>query len=195
LVDLAEIQAAYYMVAATGVLIAAVFYLLNLRISQRNQELSLKTQELALKSQQQNLETRQAQLFMVIYHDLYSRDLVLARYKLDSIKDWNDFLDLWNDQEKRIAMNTITGCFEGIGVLVRENLVDIRLVSLLSSGLITGFWEKFGPYFLQYREKFDYPRLCIEFEYLNNRIIEYGREHPELQIVPKLMHALPDNET
>jgi len=37
MVDLAEIQAAYYMVAATGFLVAAVFYILNLRISQRNQ--------------------------------------------------------------------------------------------------------------------------------------------------------------
>jgi hypothetical protein len=36
LVELFEIQAAYYMVAATGVLIVAVFYILNLRISQRN---------------------------------------------------------------------------------------------------------------------------------------------------------------
>ncbi|MCX6655794.1 MAG: hypothetical protein NTY03_11860, partial [Candidatus Bathyarchaeota archaeon] len=59
--------AAYYMVAATGVLVAAVFYILNLRISQKNQELSLKTQELALKSQDQTLETRQAQLFMQLY--------------------------------------------------------------------------------------------------------------------------------
>lgn len=36
MVSVEEIQVAYYMVAATGVLIAAVFYILNLRISQRN---------------------------------------------------------------------------------------------------------------------------------------------------------------
>ena len=50
MVDLAEIQAAYYMVAATGVLEAAVFYILNLRISQRNQGLMLKAQEQSEKS-------------------------------------------------------------------------------------------------------------------------------------------------
>jgi hypothetical protein len=37
MVDLLEIQAAaYYMMIATGVIVASVFYILNLRINQRN---------------------------------------------------------------------------------------------------------------------------------------------------------------
>ena len=43
MVELAEIQAAYYMVAATGVLVAAIYYVFNMRAT---------------------LQTRQAQLFM-----------------------------------------------------------------------------------------------------------------------------------
>jgi hypothetical protein len=31
MVDLSEIQAAYYMVAVTGVLVAAIYYVLNMR--------------------------------------------------------------------------------------------------------------------------------------------------------------------
>jgi Flp pilus assembly protein TadB len=53
LVDLAEIQAAYYMVAATGVLVAAGYYVLNMRAMQR--------------SSKQTLDTRQAQLLMNLY--------------------------------------------------------------------------------------------------------------------------------
>ena len=41
MVDLAEIQAIYYMVAATGVLVAAVFYILNMRETTRNRRLTL----------------------------------------------------------------------------------------------------------------------------------------------------------
>jgi len=52
MVDLAEIQAAYYMVAATGVLVAAIYYMMTLRTTQRNMKM--------------NLETRQAQLLMSI---------------------------------------------------------------------------------------------------------------------------------
>ena len=36
MVDLAEIQAAYYMVAATGVLVAAIYYVYNMRAAERN---------------------------------------------------------------------------------------------------------------------------------------------------------------
>ena len=38
MVELAEIQAVYYMVAATGVLVAAVFYMFNLRETMRNRK-------------------------------------------------------------------------------------------------------------------------------------------------------------
>ncbi|MDH5364755.1 MAG: hypothetical protein OEY99_02855 [Aigarchaeota archaeon] len=70
MVSFEEIQAAYYMVAATGVLVAAVFYVLNLRISRRNQELSLRALEQSAQAQQQTLETRQAQMFLSIYNKI-----------------------------------------------------------------------------------------------------------------------------
>ena len=35
MVDMAQIQTAYYMVAATGVLVAAVYYVMTLRTTQR----------------------------------------------------------------------------------------------------------------------------------------------------------------
>jgi hypothetical protein len=41
MVDLALIETVSYIVGALGVFIAAVFYVLNLRISQRNQKLTL----------------------------------------------------------------------------------------------------------------------------------------------------------
>ena len=50
MVDLSEIQAAYYMVAATGVLVAAIYYVYNMKAIRKTQELALKSQELMLKS-------------------------------------------------------------------------------------------------------------------------------------------------
>ena len=41
MVTLEEIQAVYYMVAATGVLVAAAFYIVNIRTNQRKQELKM----------------------------------------------------------------------------------------------------------------------------------------------------------
>jgi hypothetical protein len=63
----------YYMVAATGVLVAAFYYVYNRRATRKTQELALKAQELSLKSQEQTLITRQAQLFMNIYQNARAR--------------------------------------------------------------------------------------------------------------------------
>jgi hypothetical protein len=71
---------------------------------------------------------------------------------------------------------------EGMGVLVRENLVDIRLVSELTSGYILQWWKQFGPG-VKCREAWKFPRYCIEIEYLAKRIAQYAKEHPELGIV------------
>ncbi|MCX6654296.1 MAG: hypothetical protein NTY03_04145, partial [Candidatus Bathyarchaeota archaeon] len=64
MVDLALLQSISYMAGALGVCVAAIFYVLNLRISQKNQEINQRNQELSLKNQQQTLETRQAQMFL-----------------------------------------------------------------------------------------------------------------------------------
>ena len=41
MVDLVEIQATYYMVAATGVLVATMYYIMNLRETRRNGRITL----------------------------------------------------------------------------------------------------------------------------------------------------------
>jgi hypothetical protein len=62
MVDLGEIQAAYYMVAATGVLVAAAYYVLNIRTNRRNQELTLKAQQMTLETRQADILQRHAQI-------------------------------------------------------------------------------------------------------------------------------------
>jgi hypothetical protein len=41
MVELTEIQAAYYMVVATGVLVEAAYYVMNVRTKQRKHELKM----------------------------------------------------------------------------------------------------------------------------------------------------------
>lgn len=81
------------------------------------------------------------------------------------------------------AWTMVASYLEGIGVLVRENLVDIRLVSELSSGFIQWYWERFRPGILRCREELNFPRYLIEAEYLAKRVRDFGIEHPELGIV------------
>src|SRR3990170_4039742 len=142
MVDLVEIQAAYYMVAATGVLVAAVFYILNLRVSQRNQELSLK-------AQQQSAETRQAQLFLQLYSQYYNKDWVAALHKVNFEIKFKGFDDFWenygpSNPDKFQSFDLLSHYFEGAGVLVRKGLIDPSLVADLIAEELFGYWEKFG---------------------------------------------------
>ena len=71
---------------------------------------------------------------------------------------------------------------EGLGVLVKEGYIDIRLIALMMSGDVLNAWEKIQPMAYEMRKRSDYPRFLIEYEYLYNTLIEYAKQHPELQI-------------
>jgi fibrillarin-like rRNA methylase len=175
MVDLAEIQAVYYMVAATGVLIAAIFYILNIRISQRNQELMLK-------AQQQTLETRQAQMFMNIYDKVSSTEFTNAWEKV-ILTPWSTFEEyskLWDDPDFNEAAILVAHTYEGVGVLVKESLLDIRLVALLICAMVRRYGERIMPVLEEGRRAMGYRRWLSEIEYLYNELIRYIGEHPEL---------------
>jgi hypothetical protein len=175
MVELAEIQAAYYMVAATGVLVAAAYYVMNVRAQK-------KTQELTLKSQEQTLETRQAQLFMQLYD----------RWTFDVAEKFWDFLDddfktaeeLFEkertDKEFRKSTAILSRYHEGLGVLVRFGLLDIKYIAYLASWPTRVYWEKYKPIIGDIRRLQKAPRADSESEYLYNELMKYMKEHPEL---------------
>ena len=154
MVELAEIQTAYYMVAATGVLVAAIYYILNIRT---------------------NLQTRQAQLFMPIYFTYSSAEFHKARSEIMNyqFKDYDDFQSKYGfevnpDADAKGRM--INAYLEGIGVLMKRGLIDPSIVDDLMSGVIIRYWEKYGPYLLEYRKRHDWPQAGEHVEYLYNKI-------------------------
>ena len=176
MVDLAEIQAIYYMVAATGVLVAAAYYVMTLRTTQRNSKSAL--------------ETRQAQLYMQIYNEFKSKEMSEADYdiihlELRTIDDWKRLLE---DKTRYAAWNQWAGYYEGIGVMVRENLLEVRFVAELFSGPFIWFWEKFRPMFTMMRRELNFPRAGVEMEYLYDKIMEYSRMHPEFKVSSPVMN-------
>jgi hypothetical protein len=93
LVDLAEVQAAYYMVAATGVLVAAVYYIITLR---------------------SNNKTRRAQMFMQIY-DHFNDENFSKHYM--NIWGWEMSFKDYSDFKSRIIDNSEK--FRSLAVMIR----------------------------------------------------------------------------
>ena len=98
--------------------------------------------------------------------------------------DFDKFMQEYGPENNWEAYNLLGDLgmyFEGIGVLVKDGLLDIRYVALLIAGVTRGFWEKMGPIFIEQRVRYGYPRIFSETEYLYNELMKYMEEHPELK--------------
>jgi len=121
MIDQNSLQTAATLIQAVTLQIGAFYYLLSLRNSQR--------------TQRESLETRQAQLFMQVYNRWSGQDFQ------DAWQLWNSFefnsleqgIEVFRMARARRARGVLTAFFEGIGVLVKEDLIDIRLVAELIS--------------------------------------------------------------
>jgi len=70
--------------------------------------------------------------------------------------------------------------WEGLGVLVKEGFLPIRLVALLLTGGTRSFWEKLKPIKDEARVDMGYVRWMSETEYLYDELLRYLDKHPEL---------------
>ena len=155
------LQSISYIAGATGVCIAAIYYVINLRNSR--------------KSMQFTLETRQAQLFMQVYSTFCSDHIQRARNEVSkwSYRNYDDFQSKYGSDVNPEAYqlhSSLSFFFEGIGVLVLRKLIDPSLVDDLMSGPIITYWEKMRPLYLEYRTRFDWPQFGEHIEYLYNHI-------------------------
>jgi hypothetical protein len=171
MVDLALLQSVSYIAGALGVCVAAVYYVLNLRITQRNQELSLK-------SQQQTLETRQTQLFMQIYMRYLEPDLFsdnLGKLFKRSWKDIEDYDKKYDGNPDGANLDVVMTYWEGVAVLINRGMIDIGLVYELMPTNVTATWGRFGPLIKEMRTRGAPPKLYILVEELSNKLAEYAR--------------------
>ncbi len=157
--------------------LAAFYYISTLRNAQRNQELALRAQE-------QALETRLAQLSMQIVNQWSQPIMVESRalFTYLELTCFEDYVKLWQDPETTKLIGIWGSYMEGIGVLVREKHLDIRVIAGLMGGIIKTHWEKLSPYVIEMREKTKTPRAWIEWEYLYNELMRYAEKHPERSI-------------
>lgn len=138
---------------------------------------------LSLQSRKQELQTRQAELFMSLYNRWSSR--VFRENTQDLLLNWtwadyDDFMAKYGPLSLRnlSRWTTVVTFFEGVGVLVEQDLIDLRLVDRLLRNSIVGVWEKLEPIIVEYRKNFSamhdmrkhYPQYD-SFEYLYDLVV------------------------
>ena len=180
-------QTLFQFLQTVGILVGVFYYIMTIRANQRNQEIALKNQELTLESQQQATETRQAQLFMQIYNTWSSRETIDIRKELQ-LWEWTDYDDFIrkygadSNPEAWASFQELGNFYEGIGVLIKRQLIDPTFVDDLMSGATLWGWEKFGGLVREYRIRENVPFLYEFWEYLYNAVSAIAHEqHPELR--------------
>ena len=172
MVSIEEIQAAYYMVAATGVLVAAGYYVLNMRAT---------------------LETRQVQLFMDLYKTYSSkdnqkdRDAMQLTWKFDGIRDFIEKYGAINNPDEHAKWDTQIAQYVGIGVLVRRGMIKPDLVFDLINDSFTIFWEKFLPVIKEHRGGY-LASYAQDAEYLYDEMRRIAAERG--LVLPEVNHDL-----
>lgn len=122
------------------------------------------------------LETRQAQLFMQIYNSL--REEKFQNYLMElrqwKAKDYDEMMEKYGKNPDAIAkMNYVTSFFEGVGVLVEEGLLDIKLVYNLISTFLFNYWLSMPPeFFKEFRIRANRPKVWSHTELLYNKMME-----------------------
>jgi len=144
MVDITEISA---MVAATGVLVGVVWYILDMRNQTR---------------------LRQTDLVMRLYAVFATEEFQKEMFTLmtdPEIKDYNTF-------RKKYAVNMApTGLFfHEVGVLLSKKLADISLISNLFGPVAIRYWEKSVPMIEDARKQLNAPGFGGGFEYLYNEL-------------------------
>ena len=86
------------------------------------------------------------------------------------------------ERRRHLILSLIGGMFfEGLGVLVKEGYIDIKLVALLMTGLTRKWWEGiYMSWIEEARKEKDYPRFMSEAEYLYKELMKYVEQHSEI---------------
>jgi len=165
----------------TGISIslAAFYYISTLRNTQKNQ--------------QQALETRQAQLYMQLYSFYDNKEFLKDYCNIVNVyvfDDTEDFLRRYGplvDNEAFSSWLRVGRFFDGVGILIKRNLIEKDLIFELLGDVIRGSWEGFesgtgmGRWLMEGRELWDRPLLWRNFEYLYHELMNWYEEQTELK--------------
>ena len=143
-VDITEISA---IVAAAGVLVGVVYYILEI-----GHQTKIRQTDLVMKlySQFSNLE------FQNIWQEVRKREA----------RDYYDYEKKYGWAE----VTTVGMFFEGIGILLKRRLIDIELVDDMFTSPIKWTWEKMKDMTLEARKVRNQPEILEWFEYLYNEM-------------------------
>jgi len=143
-----DIQTVSITIASASVMLAAVYYVFQVRHQSR---------------------TRDTELVMRLYATFSKKEFQQEyRQHMNGFQSGKSYQEL---AEKHGTIAPEEGFFfEGLGVLLHRKLIDISLVDDLFSGWIARYWEAVKPFAEDARKTLNYPQYAEWVEYLYNEM-------------------------
>jgi hypothetical protein len=151
-----DIQTVSIAIASASVLVAATYYVLQIR---------------------HQTKLRQTDLVMRLYSTFGSKEFQDAWTRIESIEFKN-----YDEYVKKYGSGDYVQCatfFEGIGVLLKKKLIDINLVDALFGIPLVYMYERMKPLIEGNREQFHNQRVFEYFEYVHNEMVK-REQKPQL---------------
>jgi hypothetical protein len=154
-------QSISYMAGALGVCVAAFYYVLNLRETNRNRRITF-TNSIMQQMQSEEGEKR--------FIDCLNMQ-------------WTDFDDFWRKYDSRVnpenfakRMSLWSHC-ESLGYLYNANLIDFDTVYNVGGDQVGWVWMKFKPIIEGYRRTDFSPNAYSNFEHLAEALISRQKQN------------------
>jgi hypothetical protein len=165
MVDILLLQTISVLVASAGLLIAALYYVLQIRHQTR---------------------IRKTEMLMKLYTSSTNNEFMDAFWKVMSIdiKDYQDYVKQYgksseSDNPMNKAFFTTATFYEMVGVLLLRKLIDLVTVyDVWGSSNPMMLFEKIKPIVLNLRRELNEPAMFLGFEYL---CAELKRKEPQLK--------------
>jgi len=151
MVDITEISA---MVAAAGILVGVIYYILDI---------------------QNQAKLRKTDLVMRLYSAVGSPEFLEA-WEIMRKREFTDY----ETYEKKYGLSAymqVSTLFEGVGILLNRRLIDNDLVDDLFSVHVSLAWERMKALIQEDRKQTDQPRTWEWFEYLYNEVKKREQMH------------------
>jgi hypothetical protein len=118
--------------------------------------------------------TRKTEIIMKIYDRFGSREMVEAIMKVGNAKF--ETIEDYRNKYGFTEVTEIAVLFEGLGVLLEQNLIDIKMVDQLFGPSLNSLWERMQPVIYAMRKGLNEPFFFSHFEYLIKRLSAYRKK-------------------
>lgn len=122
--------------------------------------------------------TRRTEVIMRIYQEFGRKEWIENVMKVGAAKFVT--LEDYSTKYGLTAVLQVAMLFDGVGVLLQEDLIDVRLVNSLFGSSVRPMWEMVRPVVYGIRASGNQPTMFSHFEYLYNRLNAFRKENPDL---------------